>query len=42
MTPVMEAMLRSAGFETEYRDGRLCRKATSVAGRAEAGAPETP
>lgn len=27
MTPVMEGMLRSAGFQTEYREGRLCRKA---------------
>lgn len=26
MTWVMEAMLRSAGFQTEYKGGRLCRK----------------
>lgn len=31
MTPVMEGMLRSAGFRTEYRDHRLCRKATTSA-----------
>jgi hypothetical protein len=28
MTFVMEGMLRGAGFATEYRDHRLCRKAT--------------
>lgn len=27
MTFVMESMLRSAGFATEFRDNRLCRKA---------------
>lgn len=38
MTPVMEAMLRSAGFQTEYRDNRLCRKATPAEGAEGRGA----
>ena len=43
MTPVMEAMLRSAGFKTEYRDHRLCRvAATPAEGSAGAGGPATP
>lgn len=42
MTPVMEGMLRSAGFQTEYRDGRLCRKATTAEGSPGRAGPASP